>query len=59
MTTEQMINRAESKGYNRTEATARLAELTAAHDGENLACALVYNSFATLAQARKFAGITA
>lgn len=57
MTTTQMIARAASKGHNIDEAAARLDELTAAHDGHNLAAALTYWDFATERQALRFAGV--
>jgi hypothetical protein len=50
-----MITRRASKGYNASESRAMLNELIASHSGDNLAAALVYNEFATAAQAARFA----
>lgn len=50
----KMIARRVSKGFNKVESIAMLAELIKSHDGDNLATALVYNEFATEKQAYKF-----
>lgn len=51
----KMIARRTSKGYNAAESTNLLNELIDSHMGDNLAAALVYNNFATEAQAAKYA----
>jgi hypothetical protein len=50
-----LIDRRSAKGYNEAESRAMLADLIAKHDGDNLVAALVYNGFATEAQAQRFA----
>lgn len=50
----KMIDRRVSKGYNKLESIALLAEITVAHDGDNLSAALVYNEFATEYQAIRY-----
>ena len=50
----KMIARRTNKGYNAAESAALLNELTNSHTGDNLAAALVYNDFATEAQAAKY-----
>lgn len=55
MTATKMIARRTSKGYNAAESATLLADITRSHSGDNLAAALVYNEFATEAQAAKFA----
>lgn len=54
-TVESMIARRGRQGH--TDAVSRkvLNALLAAHDGDNLVCALVYEGFATERQAAKFA----
>lgn len=54
-TMNSMITRRASKGYNASESRAMLNELVRSHSGDNLVTALVYNEFATEAQAAKFA----
>ena len=56
---EKMIARRASKGHNAAESAKLLTELTAAHTGDNLVAALVYNEFATEGQATKFAAVAA
>ena len=41
----KLIARRTSKGHNQAHSAALLAELTASHDGDNLAHALEYNDF--------------
>lgn len=53
MTAAKMIARRTNKGYNAAESTALLANITRSHSGDNLATALVYNEFATAAQAAR------
>jgi len=55
---EKMIDRRVSGGSTYAQSRALFAELCANHAGENLASALVYSSFATEAQARKYAGMS-
>jgi hypothetical protein len=51
---DRMITRRINKGFNAAESRALLAEIVRSHTGDNLASALVYNEFATAAQAAKF-----
>ena len=53
---EKMIDSRIAGGSSYIESRALFAELCANHAGENLANALVYNGFATEAQARKYVG---
>lgn len=53
---EKMIERRIAGGSSYIESRALFAELCADLAGENLASALVYNGFATEAQARKYIG---
>lgn len=58
MTNQQLtglIARRVRKGANAAQSAALLAALIASHTGDNLAHALVYNDFATAAQAAKIA----
>lgn len=48
---DALVARRASKGHRADESAALLAELLAAHDGENLAHALVFHGFATERQA--------
>lgn len=45
MNTDKMIARRIRLGYNEAASRALLAQLVAAHDGDNLAFALQYNGF--------------
>lgn len=54
MNAAKMIARRTNKGFNPAESRALLADITRSHTGDNLAFALVYNEFATAAQAAKF-----
>lgn len=56
MSTKQLIENRVRKGGNATESAAILADLTARHDGDNLALALWSEGFATERQAYKFIG---
>ncbi len=56
-TANAMIARRIRKGFNATESAKLFTELTAAHSGSALVTALVYNEFATEAQATKFAAV--
>lgn len=49
-----LIDRRVAKGNDRDRSTSLLAELLAAHSGENLVAALVYQGFATERAARTF-----
>lgn len=51
---ERMIARLVRKGANPDQARAQIAELIAAHDGDNLAYALVYTGAATERTAYQF-----
>lgn len=53
----KLISRRISKGHNAADSAKLLAEVIAAHSGDNLVTALVYNEFATEAQATKIADI--
>lgn len=53
MNTQKMIDRRVSKGYNREESTEVLNELLATLSGVNLASALAYHAFITVAAAEK------
>lgn len=50
----KMLARRVSKGFNKGESIATLAELVQSHAGDNLASALVYEQFATEKQAYNF-----
>lgn len=52
---ESLVNRRVRSGANPDQSKKLLAELYAAHDGDNLASALTYNGFATPARAQKIA----
>ena len=52
-TFKKLIDRRASKGFNRVESIALLAEVTKAHTGDNLIAALVYEEFTTEKQAAK------
>lgn len=51
----KMIARRAKKGYTLADSQALLAEIIEAHEGDNLVVALVYNEFATEAQATRYA----
>lgn len=51
---KKLIERRARRGHNANESQALLNELLAAHTGDNLEYALVYNDFATEAGAAKF-----
>ena len=53
-TIESLIARRVSRGFNLIESGELLSELVARHSGDNLAHALVYQGFATDAQAHAF-----
>ena len=50
----ELIGRRVAKGNDRDGSTSLLAELLAAHSGENLVTALVYQGFASERAARSF-----
>lgn len=54
ITDMELIDRRVDKGNDREGSAALLAELMAAHSGENLVAALVYQGFATERIARVF-----
>ena len=56
-TEAKMIARRVSKGHNAKQSADVLTDIIARHSGDNLASALVYNSFATARTAERFAGI--
>ena len=55
----KLIARRTRKGHNVTDSAKMLSELTAAHTGDNLVAALVYEGFATEAQAEQFVKVAA
>ena len=58
VTPEAMIaRRVRVGGFAASRSRRLLSELIAAHDGDNLASALVYWGFATERQALRFAGV--
>lgn len=54
MSTSTLIRRAVKGGANPADAQTRLTRILQAHSGDNLAYALVYEGFATEAQASKY-----
>ncbi|MGC4174323.1 hypothetical protein [Demequina sp.] len=58
-TSETLIARRVARGANEEESRLLLHELIAAHFGDNLASALVYQDFATEAQAQAFVEVLA
>lgn len=50
-----MINRRVRIGYDRQKSIAQFEELVREFSGNNLASALIYNDFATVSEAEKFA----
>lgn len=54
ITTAQLIDRRTARGHNRAESADLLDELLNDHNGDNLAAALVHQSFATEKQAHQF-----
>jgi hypothetical protein len=54
---DKMIERRVSKGNNLAESVALFTKLVLSHKGHNLAYALVYNEYATEAQALKLVGV--
>lgn len=57
--TEALIQRRVNKGFGRGDSEQLLSELCAAHSGDNLVHALVYNEFATQRQAERFVEFSA
>lgn len=53
MNIEKMVNYRVSKGHNREESIKLFSELVESFHEKNLAYALHYNQFITLAQSRK------
>jgi len=55
--TQTLIDRRVAGGADREESQHLLAELLAAHTGDNLANALVHQGFATAKQAEKYVAL--